>query len=40
MNMPLPGGGYTYCFAVDMIMNGSIDLGQEHHDHVDVTVGP
>jgi hypothetical protein len=36
----LPIGSYTFYFAVDMIMNGSIDLDQIYYDGVGVTVTP
>jgi hypothetical protein len=36
----LPVNSYTLYFAVDMIMNGSIDLDQIYYDGVGVTVTP
>jgi|GEM_PF-5592859 len=34
----LPLGNYTFYFGVDMIMNGSLDLGSMYFDSVNVTV--
>lgn len=34
----LPVGDYAFYFAVDMVMNGSVDIGQLHYDQVIVTV--
>ncbi len=36
----LPVGDYTFHFGVDMIMNGSLDIGQIYSDSVDLTVMP
>lgn len=36
----LPAGSYTFYFAVDMIMNGYVDLYNMYYDSVDVTVTP
>ncbi len=36
----LPAGDYTFHFGVDLIMNGSLDLGQTHYDSVEVTITP
>jgi hypothetical protein len=36
----LPIGTYTFYFAVDTVMNGSIDMGQIYYDSVDVTIVP
>jgi len=34
----LPGGSYTFYFGVDMVMNGSIDLGELYYDSVEVNI--
>jgi len=34
----LPSGNYNFYFGVDMIMNGSLDLGSMYFDSVNVTV--
>jgi hypothetical protein len=34
----LPGGTYSFYFAVDMLMNGALDLEQLHYDSVEVNV--
>jgi formylglycine-generating enzyme required for sulfatase activity len=36
----LPVGTYTFYFAVDLIMNGSLDMDQIYYDSVKVTVIP
>lgn len=36
----LPAGTYIFYFAVDMTMNGSIDVGQVYYDKVKVTINP
>ncbi len=36
----IPIGAYRFYFAVDMVMNGTIDMGQIYYDSVDVTVTP
>jgi hypothetical protein len=36
----LPVGSYTFYFGVDMIMNGSLDMGQAFYDSVTVNVTP
>jgi hypothetical protein len=36
----LAPGTYTFYFAVDMVMNGSIDVGQAYYDKVKVTINP
>ena len=36
----LPAFSYDFFFAVDMVMNGSIDVGQIYYDSVSVTVTP
>ena len=36
----LAPGTYTFYFAVDMAMNGSIDAGQAYCDKVKVTINP
>ncbi len=39
MNMfGLPQGTYTFYFGVDMIMNGSLDMGDIYYDSVGVTI--
>ena len=41
MNMTgLPTGTYTFYFGVDMVMNGSIDMGQIFYDSVWVAITP
>lgn len=34
----LPAGNYNFYFGVDMIMNGSLDLGSMYYDSINVTV--
>ncbi|MCP4262624.1 MAG: hypothetical protein GY774_34740 [Planctomycetes bacterium] len=36
----LPVGSYTFYFGVDLIMNGSLDMGQIYYDSVEVEVTP
>jgi hypothetical protein len=36
----LPVGNYTFYFGVDMIMNGSLDMGDIYYDSVEVTITP
>jgi hypothetical protein len=36
----LPAGNYTFYFGVDLIKNGSINMGQAYYDSVEVTVNP
>jgi hypothetical protein len=36
----LPVGSYTFCFGVDLNMNGSINMSQAHYDLVKVTINP
>ncbi len=38
LDMTLPEGSYKFYFGVDMVVNGSVDLGQIYYDSVDVTV--
>jgi len=37
-NSSLPIGPYTFYFAVDFLMNGSLDFGKLCFDRVDVTI--
>jgi murein tripeptide amidase MpaA len=37
-NTGLPRGKYTFYFGVDLVMNGSLDLGQLYYDTVDVEI--
>jgi len=36
----LPTGTYTFYFAVDMNVNGSIDMGAIYYDSVEITITP
>ena len=36
----LPVGTYTFYFAVDMVMNGLLDMDQIYYDSVQVTIEP
>ena len=36
----LPAGSYTFFFAVDLLMNGMLDLQQAQYDSVRITIVP
>jgi len=38
LNATLPAGIYTVYFGVDMVMNGTLDMGQMHYNSVEIEI--